>query len=135
MSASKNPKVWIVAADVAHAIVLQPETAVGRFVTVSETDAPGYTHAHGKHDASHHLAVADKVEFAKDLASTLDAAAARGAYDQLVLVAPAQTLHSLREALGTQAAKRVVGSESKDIVKLPLIERDAHLKRWWLAPA
>lgn len=130
----KNPKLWIVAADGAHAVILRPDAVEGRFRQVEAEAAPAYPHAHGKHDATHHLAEADKVAFAKDLAKELDAAAARGAFDQLVLAAPGHTLHVLREALGTPASRRVVGTESKDLVKLGIVERDAHLARWWLPP-
>ena len=134
MSTDRNPKLWIVAADGAHAMVLEPDRVDGRYREVGEERAPGYPHAHGRHDATHNLAAADKTAFAHDLARRLDASAAAGAFDQLVLVAPGHTLHDVRAALGTKAAKAVTGTESKDIIKLPILERDSHLAKWWISP-
>lgn len=135
MAQPTNPALWVVLADGAHGHVLTPDAVEGRFATVSELRAPGTTRAHGGHDASHTLAHADKAEFIKALAHLIDTAVRERKVGQLVLIAPAHALGDLRNAIGHAAAALVVGSESKDLVKLGIRERDEHLARWWLAPA
>ncbi len=133
MNTKTQPTVWVVIADGAHATVLTPTKVQGRFEEVSAVKAPPYPHAHGSHGAVHNLDAASKAHFARDVAKWLDQTA--GVFDQLVLVAPGHTLHDLRGALGHVAAGKVVDTETKDIIKLPILDRDAHLARWWLAPA
>jgi protein required for attachment to host cells len=133
MNTAKQPTVWVVIADGAHAAVLTPAKVQGRFQEVEAIKAPPYPHAHQSHAPIHNLDPAAKAHFARDIAKWLDTTAA--SFDQLVLVAPGHTLHDLRGALGHVAAGKLVDTETKDIVKLPIAERDAHLARWWLAPA
>jgi protein required for attachment to host cells len=59
----------------------------------------------------------DKGRFAKELAQRLDDAEGRGAFDRLVLVAPAKTLGDLRGELAERTRRRVVGTVDKDLTK------------------
>lgn len=133
MNALIQPRLWVLIADGAHAAVLTPGKVAGRFQAVEAIAAPPYPHAHQSHAPVHNLAPAAKAHFARDVAKWLDDQAA--SFDQLVIVAPGHTIHDLRAALGHVAAGKVTETETKDIVKLPIVERDAHLARWWLVPA
>lgn len=135
MTEATQPKVWIVLADGAHASILTPAAVDGRFEEIRHVTAPPYPHAHGNHESVHNLSPTSKAAFARDLGKWLETAATAHAFDQLVIVAPGRTVHDLRAALGHVAAGRVVDTESKDILKLPVLDRDSHLARWWLAPA
>ena len=69
----------------------------------------------------------EKTRFARDIADVLDKAAAKDAYDRLVLVAPAKTLGDLRKSLGNKAKGRVKGELSKDLTHLDIPELSGHL--------
>lgn len=79
-----------------------------------------------RHDP-HDLA---KDRFARDLAARLNGAAARGAFTELVLVAPAHTLNTIQAELDASARGRVIGTLDKDLVKTPDHELAAHLHDW-----
>ncbi|MDR3529156.1 MAG: host attachment protein [Rhodopila sp.] len=72
----------------------------------------------------------EKEEFAHLVAHELNAAAARDAFDELVVVAPAHTLHAIREALDTRTEARVVGTLAKDLVNTPDSELWPHVRAW-----
>ena len=129
---TKTQTVWIVIADGAHAAVLTPAKAEGRFEEVTAIKAPPYPHAHGSHGSVHNLDPASKAHFARDIAKWLDQTAT--SFDQLVLIAPGHTLHDLRGALGHAAAGKLAETETKDIMNLGIADRDTHLARWWQAP-
>lgn len=69
----------------------------------------------------------EKRDFARRMAEMLDAAAAKGEFDRLVLVSPASTLGALRELLGGAARKRVSATLAKDLTKIPDHELPGHL--------
>lgn len=72
--------------------------------------------------------------FVRACAARLDEAAAAGAFDQLVLIAPPAALGRLRRDLSPGASKLVVASLDKDLVKTPQHDLPAyfekHLERW-----
>jgi len=143
---------WIAIADGEHARFVQPDGS-DKLHTVTAmdsasahlrsrdigTDRPGRSfessgatrHAVGERHDPHQL---EKERFAALVAERLNAAASGGEFDQLVLAAPARTLHELREALNDAAAKRIVGTLERDLVKTPDHELAAHLGEW-LTPA
>ncbi|MBN8927099.1 MAG: host attachment protein [Rhodospirillales bacterium] len=74
--------------------------------------------------------MAEKTRFAAAVAAKLDAAAREGAFDALVLVAPAPILADLQDALGVEATRCVVGTLPKDLVKVPDDALQPHLSEW-----
>ena len=61
-----------------------------------------------------------KARFAQDLAGILYKLAHRGAFDRIVLVAPARTLGALRKELHKEVAARVAAELPKDITNHPI---------------
>ena len=57
----------------------------------------------------------------------LDQAAAAGAFERLILVAPPRTLGDLRAALAAATRKRVTGELDKDLTQVSLGEMPEHL--------
>ncbi len=132
MSNPTQPVVWILLADGDNARVVTPSAREGQFHTVESFQHAGTTAQHGTSSRVDPHAQA-KQRYAASLAEALDRQAS--SYTQLVLVAPPHTLHDLREALGKQAAAKVVDSLNKDLVKLNDHDVSAHLAKWWLVPA
>jgi len=117
-------------ADGERARIVTPEAHHGRFRTVLDLGTAEHPHyPPALRQDPHQL---DKQQFAVRLAAHLNDAAERGAYDKLVLTAPGHILHSVREALGKQAAGRVVGAMPKDFTKVPDHELTEHLAEWWM---
>ncbi len=69
----------------------------------------------------------EKRRFAQELAGFLAAAAKRGAFDRLILVAPPQALGDLRDELPKAVSDRLAGQLAKDLTNLPVHELPAHL--------
>lgn len=143
----KTPRTWILIADGARAHVvasaapgadlklvpgseirheLQPTREIG-------TDRPGRSQESvGK--ARHAIAPRvdwhqqQKERFARAIARKLDADAARGRFEKLVLVAPPQTLGEIRAALKSSTAKRIAGEINKDLTHVPIPELAPHLE-------
>lgn len=65
---------------------------------------------------------------ARDVAHTLDRAAADGTYAQLVLVAPPRMLGYLRESVSPQVHALLVGDLNKDLTALPVGELATRLR-------
>jgi protein required for attachment to host cells len=145
---AKALSLWIAIADGEHARFVQPDNnntlrTVLALDSVSAhqrstdlgSDRPGRsfesatTGSHGvapRHDPH----VLEKERFAHLVAAQLGEAAARGAFDELVLVAPAHVLNELREELDAAAASRLVGTLAKDLVKTPDGELWPHVREW-----
>jgi protein required for attachment to host cells len=68
-----------------------------------------------------------KTSFAHQIAQIANQAAAEGAFDQLVLVAPPHCLNDIKPALDAAVAAMLVGEDPKDLVKLPTTELHARL--------
>jgi len=69
----------------------------------------------------------EKERFAKNMAKLLDAAAARNAFDRLILVAPPRTLGDLRAALAPRSRALVTGELGKDLTPLTAAELPDHI--------
>jgi len=142
----KPTRSWIVIADGAQARILE-NTGPGKGLTplpekeMHQTphpsreinaDRPGRTHDRmgpGRHamepPSDPHRE--EKRHFATELASHLNAAVLKNSFDRLVLVAPAKTLGDLRHALSKEAAAKVDGELSKDLIKIPDQDLPGHL--------
>lgn len=77
--------------------------------------------AHGGHDRN-------KSKFPAAVAKQLNDDAAL--YDDLVLVAPAHCMATLREHLSTAAAAKVIATLEKDLARVPDQELWPHLRDW-----
>jgi protein required for attachment to host cells len=62
------------------------------------------------------------------IANRLNAAAAQGAFDELVIVAPPHTMNGIRDHLNSTTAPTVAGTLAKDLVKTPDHELWPHLR-------
>jgi protein required for attachment to host cells len=99
------------------------------------TDRPGRsfesgTSAHHAVGQRHDLHTMEKQKFARLVAEQLDAASARGDFDELVLAAPPRALRELREALDAATVAKLVGTLEKDLVKTTNHELRLHLREW-----
>jgi protein required for attachment to host cells len=99
------------------------------------SDRPG--RAHESATASRHAVAPrhdphdlEKAKFALFVARQVDEVAASGAFDALLLVAPARALGEIDEALDRRSATMVVGRLAKDLVKVPDHELGPHLAEW-----
>ncbi len=134
----KPIRTWIVIADGARARIvrsdgpgkgLAPVPASEMSVTLLRTrelgsDRPGRGHD-GKGYNRHAMEPRidwhrfEKRHFAKKVAAMLDQSAGTGAFDRLILVAPAKTLGDLRGVLGKAAQGLVAGEVVKDLTACP----------------
>src|SRR5881409_2171544 len=97
--------------------------------TRSTESATGTSHAiTPKHD----LHEMEKGKFAHQVAHEINRASAKGAFDQVVLVAPAHTLKEIRGKLDTTTAAKLVGTLQKDLIRVPDHELAPHLDEWAL---
>jgi protein required for attachment to host cells len=139
---------WVVIADGMRARILKWEGAdrftpaikdelydasVHGFARDLKSDAPGRAFDTGsgarhamqpRHDP-HEMA---KERFDRHVAAVVNDAAARKAFDRLVLAAPPKALGVLRDALGEPARKCVVGEVHKDLIRTPLDQLADHLR-------
>jgi protein required for attachment to host cells len=134
-------QVWIAVADGEHARVVVPTVPNGQFRTAVEFDStnahllsqdlgherPGREPRQDPHEAAKH-------DFLRFVAQELDRRCAAGAFEQLVIVAPAYALHDLREALGGRASAMIIGTLGKDLTKTPDHDLISHLAEWWRKP-
>lgn len=68
-----------------------------------------------------------KADFARELATLLDGEAKRGAFDQLVVVAPPQALGDLRAEFSDAVRGRIIEEMNKDLVEASVEELTARL--------
>lgn len=113
------------ALDQEFAVHLEPTREIG-------TDKPGRSFSGV--GGSHHAMTPrvdwrqyEKDNFARQMAELLDQAAAKNAFDRLVLVAPPDTLGELRKGLGANAQKRVTAEMAKDLTRASPEELAAQL--------
>lgn len=133
----KAKRTWVLVADGARAQILEnngPGTGLAAPLTHdfaaphganSEigTERPG-AGARGSKADWHQLG---KDRFARDMAEVLHKAAAGGAFERLVLVAPPKTLGALRKELNADTRARVTEEVSKDLTHLGVDEIAEHL--------
>ncbi|MFZ2103212.1 MAG: host attachment family protein [Oricola sp.] len=90
------------------------------------TDQPGrFTDGSGPHRSAveetdwHRV---EKQRFAAEIAERLHRQASKGAYSELVIVAPPQILGDMRKALNKDVQDRIVAEIAKDLTKHPVHE-------------
>jgi protein required for attachment to host cells len=151
-SVSHNANLLIVIADGAHARFVRP-AANGEPHTVSTLDSamahkrssdigsdhPGaafhsQSTAHHAYQPRHDLHELAETEFAHFLAGEIDAAFARGEFQQLVLAAPPRTLNAIREKLDAGTARAIIGTLGKELMKTPDHALATHLQQWLEPP-
>lgn len=145
---ARSMALWIAVMDGEHARFVQPDrshelrTVLALDSTMAHqrshdigSDRPGRSfesassarHAvGGRHDPH----VMEKEKFARLVAERLNAASAAEEFDELVIVAPAHTLHEVREELDVGAAAKLVGTLEKDLVKMPDHALSPHVRKW-----
>lgn len=67
----------------------------------------------------------EKQRFAQHLAERLENSAAKGAYEEIVIIADAHTLGQLRSAYGDKTKARLVGEIAKDLTNMPVDKIEA----------
>jgi len=146
----ENSTMWIVVADGEHARFVTPapkrafhtqrvfeSPSAHKQTSDLGTDRPAQSmeSATGTRHAitpKHDLHEMEKQKFAHQIADEINRASAKGAFDQLVLVAPAHTLNEIRDKLDTTTAAKLVGTLQKDLIKVPDHELAPHLDEWAL---
>lgn len=142
----KNKTYWIIVADGARARILSNDgpgsglrnTRGSDFESAnrknqeivsdrsgSSQGASGGTHAMEPRVDWHRY---EKHLFAKEMANRVNAAALHGEFDELVLVAPPQTLGELRNSLDKMALSKVRGELGKDLTKVSIHDLPKHLE-------
>jgi protein required for attachment to host cells len=97
------------------------------------TDRPGRTQQRGTGGRRHAIEPHvdwhrfEKEKFSREMAALLDAAAERGDFDRLVLIAPPRTLGDLRAALGAKARGKVHAEVDKDLTHVTLHDLPGYL--------
>ena len=96
------------------------------------TDRPGRSQQRGttaRHAIQPHVDWHrfEKEKFSREMAALIDAAAERGAFDRLVLIAPPRTLGDLRSALGAKARGKVHAEMDKDLTHVTMQELPDYL--------
>lgn len=144
----RHRKLLIVLADGEHARFLRPahhqsfETAA-QFDSVTAhhrssdlgADRPGATF-HSGSTAHHGIAPRtdphrhEKENFDHFIAEEVNKLIAAGAYDDLILVAPARALNAVREALDADAQSRVIGTVQKDLIKSSIRDVWSQVHHW-----
>ena len=147
----KRRTIWIVVADGEHARFVTPapkrafrtqrvleSPSAHKKTSDLGTDRPprsmesatGIRHAIApKHDL-HEL---EKEKFAHQLAEEINRASAQGAFDRLLLVAPARTLNEIRSKLDATTAAKLLGTLQKNLTGVPDHELAPHLDELPLA--
>jgi protein required for attachment to host cells len=140
---AKTRRTWFVLADGMHARILRQEVPRGPLVPALDhdlvapavhghardlkSDRPGRAFSTGtnarhamepRHDPHDH----EKRHFARRVADLINDAAARDAFEHLVLVAPPRVLGELRAALDERASKRITGEVTRDLIRTPVTE-------------
>jgi len=96
----------------------QDNTGEANYVTTTEQTA--------SFRAPEQAAIRGEEDFARELADTINARAAPGGFDRLVLVAPAPFLSDLRHRLSTTAGAKLAHTLAKDLTHTP----DHELASW-----
>jgi protein required for attachment to host cells len=91
---------------------------------------------HARHGLGerHDLHEMEKEKFVRLVGEQLNAAAARGEFHELLLVAPVRVLSELRDGLDAATVAKLVGVLDKDLVKTPDYELWPRVREW-VSPA
>jgi|SoimicmetaTmtLAA_FD_contig_41_3465936_length_906_multi_2_in_0_out_0_2 protein required for attachment to host cells len=109
--------------EMSHALPLTRDMGTDRPGRVQQRGTSG-RHAIQPHVDWHRF---EKEKFSKEMATLLDAAAERGAFHRLILVAPPRTLGDLRAALGTKARALIHAEIDKDLTHVTIQDLPDHL--------
>ncbi|MBM3566223.1 MAG: host attachment protein [Alphaproteobacteria bacterium] len=143
---NKTKRTWILVADGARALVVVNDgpgkglkTVPGREIKIDlpptreigtgkpgrvQESVGGARHAIVPHADWHEQR---KQDFARAVAKKMDADAARGRFDRLILVAPPAALGNIRAALKPATRKLVAAEINKDLTHLPVDQLGSHL--------
>lgn len=134
------PRLWIVVADREKAHIYR-KTADGIERIADAKIGEGHSHHEvvGSRGASHHGHDVRSEKrhhgdgaFIKKLAGWLEQASREKVFDRLVIVASPHTLGDIRASLDPNVQGRVAAEVSKDLIKMPDKEIEAHLtKIFW----
>jgi protein required for attachment to host cells len=141
-------KTLIVVADGEHARFLRPGPGDALYADVTfdsasahqqssdlRSDRPGASFHTGS-SAHHGIAPQhdphqlEKTRFGQLVGQRLNADAAQGGFERLVLVAPPRTLTAIRDALNPKTSNMVAGEVAKDLVKAPDRAVWEHIREW-----
>ena len=141
----RHPRTWCAIVDGGRARFVEKDAVSGAYATQRELDSatihsatrdlgaerPG--RGHESAGAAHHaveprvdLHDVEKQRFVAAVAASLNAAGAEGAFDRLVLVAPAHALADLRAGLDAGTRAKVAGELQKDLTKTPNADLATH---------
>jgi protein required for attachment to host cells len=84
-------------------------------------------HAYTPRTDPHEL---EKTRFARAVGEKACALAAEGAFNELILVAPANVLVEIKSELDASTEAKLIGTLSKDLVGVPDHELQPHLRQW-----
>ncbi len=148
MTVKRSPTTWVVVADGQQAQIYRLAAAGQALEPIADgalssasaqlrprdlsTDRPGFNVVGGSgkvHSFEPRVDVhrLEQDRFAQSVADRLNAAAAAGSFDRLVIAAAPKTLGALRAALDGTASKRVIGELSKDLMKIAAHDLLGHL--------
>ena len=130
---------WVVVADSSRARILRALTVTGKLAEIENLDYPRSRakardlvednpntifSSVGSHRSAVGADAAPKLHehdvFARTLADKLTQARNKNRYENLVLMAPAQFLGTLRHELGSSFAKHIVQTVTKDLTKMSI---------------
>ncbi len=141
----RHPRTWYAIADGGRARFVEKDAATGAYATQRDFDSaaihsttrdlgaerPG--RGHESANAAHHaveprvdLHQVEKQRFVAEVAASLNAASAEGAFERLVLVAPAYALADLRAGLDAATRAKVVSELQKDLTHTPNADLAGH---------
>lgn len=138
---AKRPKTWIVVADGARGRFFQPDKEAHKLASVGpadlvapqsrqrprdlKSDKPGRSYSSARNGVRHALEPPhdphklEKHRFMAVLADALDEACGKGAFEELILVAPRRSLGELRGLLSKRVQGRVRIEVPKDLTNEP----------------
>lgn len=144
----RSPTTWVVVADGARARILSGDPAKGGLESVMPelvgrgrekgadlmADRPGRSLDSSQVGNRHAMEPptdpkeVEKQRFARELASTLEAADKEGRFDRLLLVAPPKMLGELRDILSQKIKEKIYKEVDKDLTWVSVHELPGHLR-------
>ena len=130
---TESAKLWILVTDGHRARIMIADAAEGRFRTLLPLGVCEYPYC--PPPLRNEIAHRQFGQFASDVADRLDKYAAAGAFDTLLLIAPAMVTREIRELLSPATLGRIVSTLNEDYAALDDDALSARITRWWLPPA
>lgn len=122
----KHPHLLVVIADGGHARFVRP-AADHALRTETRFDSALSYHAYLTRRG---LMTPEKAEFGHLVATELNAIAAQGGFESLLIVAPPHVEAAIIEKLDGTVQAKIVGRLAKDLVKTPDEDLWPHLREW-----